>query len=63
VTLGSGLWQGSDHEIEGIARHVGCRVGIDPVGRPNGGILQVNWLYEVIEGAKMPGHGSRDMPI
>lgn len=33
------------------------------LARRNGGILPVNRLYEVIEGANVPGHGSRDMPI
>ena len=29
----------------------------------NGGVFPVNRMYETIEGANVPGHGSRDMPI
>ena len=29
----------------------------------NGGILPANRLYEAIEGANLPAHGARDMPI
>ena len=33
------------------------------LARRNGGILPANRLYEAIEGANVPAHGSRDMPI
>ncbi len=33
------------------------------LSRRNGGILPANRLYEAIEGANLPAHGSRDMPI
>jgi len=33
------------------------------LSRRNGGILPANRLYEAIEGANVPAHGSRDMPI
>lgn len=29
----------------------------------NGGVFPVNRMYETIEGANVPDHGSRDMPI
>ena len=31
--------------------------------KSNGGVFPVNRMYETIEGANVPGHGSRDMPI
>ena len=33
------------------------------LSRRNGGILPANRLYDAIEGANLPAHGSRDMPI
>ncbi len=33
------------------------------LAKRNGGVLPVNRLYEMIEGANVPSHGSRDMPI
>ena len=33
------------------------------LAKRNGGVLPVNRLYETIEGANVPSHGSRDMPI
>lgn len=33
------------------------------LAKRNGGVLPVNRLYETIEGANVPAHGSRDMPI
>lgn len=33
------------------------------LAKKNGGILPVNRMYETIEGANVPSHGSRDMPI
>ena len=33
------------------------------LAKRNAGILPVNRLYETIEGANVPSHGSRDMPI
>lgn len=31
--------------------------------KSNGGVFPVNRMYETIEGANVPSHGSRDMPI
>lgn len=31
--------------------------------KTNGGVFPVNRMYETIEGANVPSHGSRDMPI
>lgn len=31
--------------------------------KSNGGVFPVNRVYETIEGANVPSHGSRDMPI
>lgn len=33
------------------------------LSQKNGGVLPVARLYEVIDGAAIPGHGSREMPI
>lgn len=33
------------------------------LAKKNGGVLPVARLYEVIEGANIPGHGSREMPV
>ena len=33
------------------------------MAKRNGGVFPVNRTYETIEGANVPGHGSRDMPI
>lgn len=33
------------------------------LARKNGGVLPVARLYEVIDGAEVPAHGSREMPV
>lgn len=33
------------------------------LAKNNGGVLPVARLYDVIEGAGVPAHGSRDMPV
>lgn len=33
------------------------------LARNNNGVLPINRLYEVIDGAGVPSHGSRDMPV
>lgn len=33
------------------------------LAKSNGGVFPVNRVYETIEGANVPSHGSRDMPI
>lgn len=33
------------------------------LAKRNGGVLPMARLYEVIEGANVPGHGTRDMPV
>jgi len=33
------------------------------LARNNGGVFPVNRMYETIEGADVPSHGTRDMPI
>jgi mono/diheme cytochrome c family protein len=33
------------------------------LAKNNQGVLPMNRLYEVIEGANVPAHGSRDMPV
>lgn len=33
------------------------------LAKNNQGVLPMNRLYEVIEGADVPGHGARDMPV
>lgn len=33
------------------------------LSKSNGGVFPVNRVYETIEGANVPSHGSRDMPI
>lgn len=33
------------------------------LSKRNGGVLPVNRLYQTIEGADVPSHGTRDMPI
>ena len=33
------------------------------MAKTNGGVFPVNRVYETIEGANVPSHGSRDMPI
>ena len=33
------------------------------LAKRNGGVLPMSRLYDVIDGAEVPGHGSRDMPV
>lgn len=33
------------------------------LAKKNGGVLPVARLYEIIDGANVPGHGTRDMPV
>lgn len=33
------------------------------LAKKNGGVLPMSRLYDVIDGAEVPGHGSRDMPV
>jgi hypothetical protein len=33
------------------------------LAKNNQGVFPMNRLYEVIDGAKVPAHGSRDMPV
>jgi mono/diheme cytochrome c family protein len=33
------------------------------LAKKNNGVLPINRLYEVIDGAGVPSHGSRDMPV
>lgn len=33
------------------------------LAKRNGGVFPVNRVYETIEGANVPSHGSRDMPV
>lgn len=33
------------------------------LAKNNGGVLPMSRLYDVIDGAEVPGHGSRDMPV
>ncbi|WP_332742691.1 c-type cytochrome [Hydrogenophaga sp.] len=33
------------------------------LAKNNGGVLPMNRLYDVIDGAEVPAHGSRDMPV
>ncbi|MDP1781172.1 MAG: cytochrome c, partial [Hydrogenophaga sp.] len=33
------------------------------LAKRNGGVLPMSRLYDVIDGAEVPAHGSRDMPV